>query len=60
MLKTFKYRLYPSKSQRRLLDATLETCRRFYNDCLAERKDAYKQEKRTVSKVDQLRKVKIQ
>jgi putative transposase len=58
MLKTFKYRLYPSKSQRRLLDSTLETCRRFYNDCLAERKEAYEQEKRTVSKVEQLRKVK--
>jgi putative transposase len=58
MLKTFKYRLYPSKSQRRLLDSTLETCRRFYNDCLAERKEAYEQEKRTVSRVEQLRRVK--
>lgn len=57
-MKTFKYRLYPSKSQKRLLEATLETCRRFYNDCLAERKDAYEQEKRTVGKVEQLRRVK--
>lgn len=58
MLKTFKVRLYPSKNQKRLLISTLETCRRFYNDCLAERKEAYEQEKRTVSKVEQLRKVK--
>lgn len=57
-MKTFKYRLYPSKSQKRLLEATLETCRRFYNDCLAERKEAYEQEKRTVGKVEQWRKVK--
>jgi putative transposase len=34
----FLYRLYPSKAQARLLDSTLETCRRFYNDCLQERK----------------------
>ena len=58
MLKAFKYRLYPSKSQAKTLNATLETCRRFYNDCLAERKDAYEKEKRTVGKFEQLRKVK--
>lgn len=37
----------------------METCRRFYNDCLAERKDAYALEKRSVSKIEQLRKVKV-
>lgn len=57
-MKTFKYRLYPSKNQKKLLAATLETCRRFYNDCLAERKDAYEQEQRTIGKYEQLRKVK--
>lgn len=59
MLKSFKYRLYPSRSQARLLAATLETCLRFYNDCLAERKEAYETEKRTVGKFEQLRKVKV-
>ena len=39
MLKAMVYRLYPSKSQQRGLDQTLETCRRWYNCCLAERKD---------------------
>lgn len=58
MLKTYQYRLYPTKSQARLFESTLETCRRFYNDCLAERKEAYEQEKRTVSKFAQLRRVK--
>lgn len=58
MLKAFKYRLYPSRSQTKALNATLETCRRFYNACLAERKAAYEQEKRTIGKFEQLRKVK--
>ncbi|HWQ12272.1 MAG TPA: helix-turn-helix domain-containing protein [Roseiflexaceae bacterium] len=40
MLKTFAYRLYPSKPQARRLSSTLETCRRWYNQCLAERRDA--------------------
>ena len=58
MLRTFKYRLYPSKSQERLLAQTLETCRRWYNVCLAERKDAWEKEKRSVGKFEQLAKVK--
>ena len=58
-IKTFAYRLYPTKPQKRLLEATVETCRRFYNDCLAERKDAYESDQRTVSKFEQLRKVKV-
>ena len=58
-IKTFAYRLYPTKQQKRLLETTVETCRRFYNDCLAERKDVYESEQRTVSKFEQLRKVKI-
>lgn len=60
MLKTFAYRLYPSKPQARLLDSTLETCRRWYNQCLAERRDAYQQRGETVGKFRQLAKVKEQ
>src|SRR5215213_9980996 len=56
--KAFLYRLYPSRPQERLLDATLETCRHFYNDCLSERKTAYEQHGETVGKYDQLRHVK--
>ena len=58
MLKAMVYRLYPSKSQQRGLDQTLETCRRWYNCCLAERKEAYEREQRTIGKYEQLRQVK--
>ena len=58
MLKAIVSRLYPSKSQQRGLDQTLETCRRWYNRCLAERKDAYEQEQRTIGKYEQWRQVK--
>ncbi len=54
----FLYRLYPSRSQARLLEATLETCRFFYNDCLAERKTAYQERGETIGKYEQLRQVK--
>jgi putative transposase len=56
--KTFKYRLYPSKSQLVYLDQTLETCRYWYNNCLAERKDAWEIEKKSVGKFKQLSRVK--
>ncbi len=58
ILKTYKYRLYPTKAQSRLLDQTVETCRRWYNTCLAERRTAWETEKRSVSKFEQLVKVK--
>lgn len=58
MLRSYRYRLYPSQSQEGLLEQTLETCRRWYNTCLAERKEAYETEKRTVGKFEQLCKVK--
>jgi putative transposase len=58
MFKAFKYRLYPTRNQARLLSQTLETCRRWYNTCLEERKTAWEAEKRSVGKYAQLRKVK--
>lgn len=57
-MKTYVYRLYPSSAQERLMEEALETCRRFYNDCLAERKEAYEKEGRTISKYDQIRRIK--
>ena len=59
LVKTFKYRLYPSKPQARLLEQTVETCRRWYNLCLEERKTAWENEQRSISKYDQLAKVKM-
>lgn len=58
MLKTFQYRLYPSKAQKKCIESTLETCRRFYNSCLAERKEAYETEQRSIGKFAQLKRVK--
>jgi putative transposase len=40
-LKTYKYRLYPNKTQEVLLNNTLEICRQIYNKCLEERKTSY-------------------
>ena len=57
-MKAFCFRLYPSKAQTKLLEETRETCRRFYNDCLAERRDAYETDQRTVGKFEQLHRVK--
>ncbi len=49
MLKAYRYRLYPTKSQVTLLERTLEICRWVYNDTLALRKNAWEQERRSVS-----------
>jgi len=40
------------------MESTIEVCRRFYNDCLAERKNAYEERKEAIGKFAQLRKVK--
>lgn len=57
--KTFQYRLYPTKAQTKRLEATLETCRRWYNTCLAERRDAYQERGERVGKYQQLAQVKV-
>ena len=43
MLKTFTYRLYPSKQQQPLLEYQLEECRWLYNQLLTARRDACKE-----------------
>lgn len=58
MIKTFQYRIYPTKTQQRIMESTIETCRQYYNDCLAERKTAYEVRSETIGKFQQLRKVK--
>lgn len=40
--KTFKYRLYPNRSQRERLQRTLDVCRELYNAALQERRDGYR------------------
>lgn len=42
MIKAFKYRIYPTKKQERLLNDTLRLCCELYNAGLQERRDAYR------------------
>jgi putative transposase len=60
VFKAFVFRLYPSESQRRRLESVRETCRHFYNDLLRERKDAYELHGLSITKTEQLRKVKVE
>ena len=53
MRQSFKYRLYPNKSQQQRIDETLEHCRLLYNHLLAERKEAYAKSRKTLSYVAQ-------
>ncbi|KLL05044.1 MAG: transposase IS605 [Mycoplasmataceae bacterium RV_VA103A] len=53
MRKSYKYRLYPNKQQREVIDKTLETCRWLYNHFLAERRDKYEKEQKKVSYTQQ-------
>jgi len=52
MLKSFKYRIYPTKSQRSRMERTLDLCRWVYNQTLAYRKDAWEKEGRSTSKYE--------
>ena len=52
MLKAYKYRIYPNNEQKVLLAKTFGCCRFVYNQTLAYRKEAYEQEKKSVSKTD--------
>jgi len=52
MLKSFKYRIYPTKSQRTKMNQTLELCRWTYNETLAYRKNAYDSEGKSISKYE--------
>jgi len=38
MRKTFQFRIYPNKNQEVVMNRTLSTCRKLYNEALAERK----------------------
>ncbi|TAK14002.1 MAG: transposase [Anaerolineae bacterium] len=51
-MKTFKYRLKPSRSQRTQLNRTLELCRWVFNETLATRKNTWEQEKKNLSLYD--------
>jgi putative transposase len=58
MLKTFKYRLYPTPAQEYHLELCLSAARNWYNMCLAERKCSYDHAGRSVGVYEQFRLVK--
>ena len=49
MIRTYKYRLYPNRVQKELLDKLLEIHRSLYNDALTERRIAWKRCRVSVS-----------
>ena len=53
MGKTFTYRLYPTKEQRRLLEEQLEECRWLYNRLLEARQRAWEERQESVRLSDQ-------
>ena len=53
MLKTYKYRLYPTKKQKDKLDWTLNTCRILYNSCLFDRNRHYESTGKGLSRMTQ-------
>src|SRR5262249_7610065 len=47
-MRAFVYKLRPSRAQKAHPELTLETCRRLYDRALAERTDAWEQERRSL------------
>nr|WP_041220756.1 RNA-guided endonuclease TnpB family protein [Deinococcus geothermalis] len=54
-LKTFRYRLRPTKAQEATLTEQLQLCRNLYNAALQERRDAYRKAGKTVTAYDQMK-----
>lgn len=52
MLKTYKYRIYPTKAQETSLDKMLEECRWLYNKVLETRKNTYEQDGKSLGLYD--------
>lgn len=49
MLKTYRYRIYPTKEQKEKIEYTLNLCRYLYNNALEQRILAYKKYKKSIS-----------
>jgi putative transposase len=56
--RTYKYRIYPNREQKSILDKWLETCRVLYNDCLTERRGAWNTSRKSISYYDQANQLK--
>ena len=53
MMKTFKFRIYPDKDQITTFEEWLNECRFIYNDCLADRTNAYNRTGRSITRFQQ-------
>jgi putative transposase len=53
-VKTFQYRLYPTRKQRRALELYLDECRWLYNHFLEQRKSAWEEQQESIGLYDQL------
>jgi putative transposase len=53
-MKTFQYRIYPTKKQQRALEQTLDECRWLYNHFLEQRKRAWEERQDSLGLYDQL------
>jgi len=53
MLKTYKYRLYPTKKQIAKIEETLKVCRLVYNSALSDRREYYKETGKGLSRTAQ-------
>jgi len=52
VLKSFKYRIYPTKAQTTKMERTLDLCRWTYNETLVYRKNPYESEGKSISKYE--------
>jgi len=59
MIKTYKYRIYPTKKQTQILEHNLELCNQLYNHLLEERINTYKETGKSISKYDQQKKLTV-
>ena len=57
--RAFKFAAYPTKEQAAAMEGLLETHRRLYNGGLAERRDVYREEGRTVNFFEQSKKLTV-
>lgn len=53
MIKTYKFRINPTKKQIEMFNHTLEVCRILYNSCILDRKNKYEQTGKSLSRIDQ-------
>lgn len=53
MIKTYRYRIYPTKRQAIILNNQLAICCELYNAALQERRDAWRYERKSISYFDQ-------